>query len=202
MLLNFLGDDISQEEVWRKLHVYKKHSGLYGTYLSDVGSLALSRGHQATIIHNDWHWWDKQTMAAAGKGRSPTVKALRILKQKKKEWGDEKQIDKEIRFAKKGGAYQIQLPKLSAVDTYLQQNLPVILAVRSEELYHDPEETYTHFILVVGKKDNTYLIRDPYLAIEKIEGDELTYAWARQGGWMLVVHPKAQEKPQLPLFAS
>lgn len=202
MMLNFLGDEISQEEVWRKLHVYQKHSGLHGSYLSDIGSLALSRGHQVTISHYDWHWWDKPTMVAAKKSPASLIKALRLLRQKKTEWSDKKIIDKEIRFVKKGGTHRVQLPHLSQIDAYLQQELPVLLAVRSEELYRDPEETYGHFILAVGKKDSTYVIRDPYLAIEEVDRGELSYAWARQGGWMVVVHPKVEEKPQLPLFAS
>ena len=67
MLLNFLDDKLSQEEVWHKLHVYKKHSGLFGSYLADIGSLVLSRGHHAVISHCDWHWWDKPTVAAVKK---------------------------------------------------------------------------------------------------------------------------------------
>lgn len=199
MVLNFLGDKISTEEIWNKLHVYKKHSGLLGCYLQDLGALAQKRGFVSTIYHGDWQWWDKPTVLAQTKGKTKLLAALKILKRNKKKWQDKKLVTKEIKYLQKGGSIIFQLPKLATIDFFLKKNLPSIIFINAADLYHDPKENYSHAILIVGKENNNYLIKDPYLAVEKISQEELQYAWSRNGGWMMVIRPK-RKKNQLPLF--
>ncbi|OGD63704.1 hypothetical protein A2160_03385 [Candidatus Beckwithbacteria bacterium RBG_13_42_9] len=200
MVFNFYADPITKEQVWHKLHVYKKHSGLSGGYVQDLGKLALSKGYQALIYHNDWQWWPKETGEAVKKSKSSLLTNLKVLLKKKKKWQDKKIVRKEIGFLKKGGKFFFELPKTATIDNCLLKKIPVIILVRGEELYQDPESDYSHAMVVVGKKDNNYLIKDPRWALEEIETDHLQYAWARQGGWLLAIYPNKKSEDQLPLF--
>ncbi len=193
MLFRFNNEKITKKEIWKKLHVYKKHSGLSGIYLTDVGRLVLQKGHKVTIHHNDWQCWDEATMNESKKRSSSFINALKSLKKAKKKWADKKIIDKEIAFVRAGGKFKIQLPKLENIDFHLYRKTPVLLLVRGQHLYHSPKQDYNQGILVIGKKLNKYLIRDPFLAIKELEQDELYLAWARTGGWMLTVIPKEEK---------
>jgi len=187
MMFDYFGEDISKKEIWKELHVYKRKSGLWGGYFQDLGKIAIARGYEAIIYHYDWKWWNKETVDASKGDSKNLVKALQRLRKQKK-GGEKKEIDKDIDFTHHGGKFQIELPKLSAIDSYLHKKIPVILMVRSEDLYHDPEDVYNHVIVVVGKQGNNYFIRDPYLAVQKISADELLYAWTRATGWMMVIY--------------
>lgn len=200
MVFNYYSDPISKEQLWHQLHVYKKHSGLSGGYVQDLGKLALTKGYQSLIYHNDWQWWPKETGEAVKKSDLSLLTSLKLLLKKKKKWQDKKIVRKEIGFLKKGGKFSFELPKLAIIDNYLLREIPVIALVRGEELYQDPESNYSHAILVVGKRANIYLIRDPHWALEEIEADHLQYAWARQGGWLLAIYPDQKNNDQLALF--
>lgn len=200
MVFKYFDDPIAQEELWKKLHAYKKHSGLCGGYPQDLGRLALKKKYQFTIFHYDFHWWDKQTAEQSKKTRPAFVKSLKALKKKKTEWRDKKLVDKEIKFVEEGGKYKFQIPKLTAIDYYLQKQIPVFLSVCAQDLYKNPQENYHHIILVVGKAGNEYLIKDPYLSIESILDEDLLNAWVRNGGWMFIIHEPFIKRDQLPLF--
>ena len=190
MIFNYYADPVTKEVIWKKLHVYKKHSGLTGGYLVDLGRLAIKLGHETIIYHYDWHWWDKNTFEAAKKSTKSLIKSLSDLKKEKSGWGDKRIISKEILYLKKGGKFKLQMPTLSLIDSFLQQKIPVILLVRAEDLYLSPKENYNHSIIVTSKKENLYLIKDSYFALEEIKDEDLLYSWIRGGGWMIVILPK------------
>lgn len=192
MVFNFYNDHETAKKVWSFLHTYKKHSGLEGVFCQDVGKFALSRGYKVIISHNDWGWWDEDTVKASKKGKLRLIKALKKLKKEKKAWSDKKIIDKEIVFVKKGGIFNFEIPRFENIESCLLQKIPVFLIVRGEFLFRSPDAKYNHSILVIGKKANKYLIRDPLYAIESIDKDELYIAWAKTGGWMMVVEPIPQ----------
>ena len=70
--------------------------------------------------------------------------------------------------------------------------IPVIILVNAEYLYHQPKVNINHFLLIVGKKDGKYKIRDPLYATEDVEENELLYSWGKAGGWMIAINPKEQ----------
>ena len=193
MVFSFFDDSISNKELWKKLHVYKKHSGLSGGYLADLGLIGLKRNYQVTISHYAWDWWDKNTVDAVKNGKQPLVKALRSLKKKKKDWSRKKQLNKEISFVKAGGLFKFELPALENINFHLNRKVPVIISVRGEDLYHSPKEFSSHIIVIIGKKDSNYIIRDPYMAINKVAGAELLHAWTRNSGWMMSMVPKEKK---------
>lgn len=156
----------------------------------DLGKLALEKGYKPTIYLYGWNWWDEKTTKALKGGKRVFIKALQNLKRKKKEWKDKKIINKEVAFLKKGGSFKFEHPTLDIIDSYLQKNLPIIIAIRAEHLYRSPKENYPHSIVVVGKDTNDYLIKDPYLALEKVKQEELLYAWTRNGGRAISFTPK------------
>ena len=193
MVFKYFKEPITKEEIWGKLHVYKKHSGLYGGYLSDLGSLAIKKGYQTIIHHYATHTWDKDTIEAANKGKQALKKKMNELK-KAKRWPVRKLYSKSINYLELGGKYKIIFPTLDNLDKYLTQRIPVILSVRAENFYQNPKASYPHYILVIGKKEGKYIIRDPYLAVNKKDGNELLYAWMRHGGWMMVILPKKKKE--------
>lgn len=200
MVLQYFDKVITKEEVWRKLHVYKKHSGLHGGYLTDLGKMALARNYKVSIHHGNWRWWDKATVEAAKKSKATLLKALKQLRQAKKTWGEKKEVSKEINFVNRGGQFHFEIPKLETINGYLYQGCPVILLVCAQELYQNPKEHYIHALVVTGRKGNHYFLKDPYLAIEEISAENLFYAWARASGWLLTIQPLSKPQPQLGLF--
>ena len=189
MVFKYFDDSTEKSDIWKKLHVYKKHSGLSGGYFSDLGILAISKNYNVTISHYATHWWNKDVLQAAKKGDKALIKTLKELK-KQKDWAGKKEIAKSISYIKRGGKYKIAYPKLETINELLIHRLPVIMNVQAENLYQEPKEKYSHSVVVTGKKSDKYIIRDPYLAVEEVDKDELYYAWVRNGGWMIVLYPK------------
>ena len=106
MILNHYGDPLTKEELWKKLHIYKKHSGLKGGYIQDLGRFAQKRGYKTKIHHYDWSWWNESIQEAIKKGKKSTTKALNVLKNEKKDWPDKKIIKKEISYLRKKGSFE------------------------------------------------------------------------------------------------
>lgn len=192
MIFNRYGDSITKEVLWKKLHVYRKHSGLKGCYIQDLGILAQKLGYKTKIHHYDWSWWNDSIQNALKKGKKSTTKALNILKTEKNDWADKKIIKKEIAYLRNKGSFVFSIPKLINIDSYLMNKIPVILLVNAEYYYHQPKIEINQFILVVGKKDGKYFTRDPLYATAEIEENELLYAWSKAGGWMMTIDPKEQ----------
>lgn len=190
MAFKYFGDSITKEEIWKKLHVYKKGS-LFGegAYYFDLGRVALKRKYQTTIFHYDWHWWDKEVVTSLNKGKEQLIEALKKLQEKKTKLGDKGLILKEMSYFEDGGLLKFVFPKLELIDDYLKQEVPTILSVQGQDFYHDPKEDYVHAILIVGKKDGNYIVRDPLYGLEEISSHELSYAWVKTGGWMMVIDP-------------
>lgn len=188
MVFNYLGDPKTGKEVWKKLHVYKKKSGLgEGAYDQDLGKLGLTKGYKAIIYHYAWDWWNKETVVSVDQGKQDLVTSLKNLSNFKKKWSDRRVILKEIAFLNNGGQFKFEIPKLETINYYLKKDIPVILSVKGEVICHDPEENYLHAILVIGKKGENYIIRDPYLGVKSMPADELYFAWATAWGWMVVI---------------
>jgi uncharacterized protein YvpB len=199
MAFRYFGDDISKDEVWRKIHVYKKHSGLRGGYHQDLGVLALRKNYEATIFHYDYGWWNEDTAQASKKSDKMLISKLKGLKKEKSEWGDKLSIGKDIKFIKAGGKYNFQLPALKTIDEFLIKRVPVFLIVSEALFYHNPKLGYMHSILIVGKRSNNYIVRDPLYAVKQIEAEELLYCWSNARGWMMVIVPKEKKaKDQRP----
>ena len=192
MIFNHYGDSITKEEVWKKLHVYKKHSGLKGGYIQDLGYLVQKMGYKSSIKHYDWSWWNENIQIALKKGKKSTKKALTALKTEKEHWAEKKMIKKEINYLKKKGAFDFSIPKLIDIDAFLMRKIPVIVLVNAEFYYHQPKIDINQFILLVGKKDGKYITKDPLYATEKIEENELHYSWGKAGGWMIAIKPKTK----------
>jgi len=188
MVFRYYKDNITKKEVWQKLHVYKKYSGLYGATFSDAARVALEIGYKATTLHYDWQWWNQDVVRASKHSKKELIDALKRLKLKKRKWAIRKKVEKTIDFVRMGGKYKFKYPRLENIDLFLKKNIPVILSVRAEELYQDPKEDYPHAILIIGKQGNNYLLNDPYLALSKISAEELYYSWVRNGGWMMAIY--------------
>lgn len=196
MVFRYFKEPITKDEVWKNLHVYKKHSGLFGGYLSDLGKIANKKGYKTIVFHYATHRWSKDALEATGKGKKVLVKKLKEIK-KNSSWPAKKRLNKSISYLKTGGQYKVVFPKLSSIDNYLMQRIPVIISVRAENFYQNPKAVHSHYILVIGKKSGKYVIRDPYLAVNLIDENELLYAWMRNGGWMMVLLPP-KRKPKAP----
>jgi hypothetical protein len=200
MVFRYFKDRITKEVLWKKLHVYKKYSGLTGSYLTDLGRLALKKDYEAEIYHNSWSWWNQDNALASQKNKKVQINNLIQLKQNKDTFSDKKIISKEINFIKQGGIIAFQLPNLKLIDGYLSRQFPIILNLYGHDFYHNPQENYLHSILITGKSGINYLLKDPYLALEKISAEELYFAWSRAGAWMIVIKSKLDQLPQLSLF--
>jgi len=190
MVVKFFGDKITRDEVWRKLHVYKKHSGLFGAYFSDLGRLALKKGYKAVIYHYDWHFWNIETVESLHKSTKSLLASLATLRKESKSFGVKREISKQLLYVKDGGKYIFEIPNLETIDGFLQKKIPVIISVWGQDFYKNPKEDYRHVIIVSGKDRDEYIIRDPYLALERINEQELDFALKRRGGWMMVIEPK------------
>lgn len=193
MTLKYFNHPIKKETLWKKLHVYKKHSGLRGAYLQDFGRLAIFLGFSAKIYHYDWGWWDGETIQEIKNGKKSLIAALKRLRLKKENWSDKRNIDKDIEFVKAGGEFEFSIPKLDIIDTHLISRIPVILLVEGQFFYHQPQMKFRHSIVVVGKKSENYLIKDPLFAFDSINKDELFYSWSNAQGWMLTIFPSGQK---------
>lgn len=79
MVFKYLGVKVAKEEVWELLPVYKKGSGLWGSYYTDAGKAAIAQGLKVTIIHGNWTWWDKY--CAQAKGKKELKEAIEQLKK-------------------------------------------------------------------------------------------------------------------------
>jgi ABC-type bacteriocin/lantibiotic exporter with double-glycine peptidase domain len=194
MVFRYFKEPVTKEEVWKNLHVYKKHSGLRGGYLQDFGTYAMKKGFKPAIYHYDWSWWNKDAIDNSQKTNKSLISSLRNLKKEKTDWSDKKNIQKDIDFARKGGIFKTNLPNLFDLDSYLKQRIPVILSVKAEWFYKNPKENYSHSIVVVGKIGDDYILRDPYLAINRMNKLELEYSWVANGAWMLVIVPGKKKK--------
>lgn len=186
MLMNYLGDEITKEEVWKKLIVYPKKSGMHGAYFTDVGVIAIKRGLKATIYHSDFTWWDKDSLHVMSDSKK-ILKTLTSLKKTKKKKGHAKIIEKEINFAKRGGKFEFAFPNLDNIDKYLRRKTPVIISVNGATLNEDIKQDFLHAIVVTGKRKGKYFINDPFRDNQEVSSDKLLAAWARHGGWMLVL---------------
>lgn len=193
MILKYFDDSVSKSEVWKRLHVYKKHSGLWGGYLTDLGMFVAKKDYKSVIYHHDWHWWDEETVNTSEKGEELT-KALKILKKEKREWAHKKLIAKEIKYLNSGGKLIFQKPGFEIINYYLQKKIPVILSVRGEDIYKNPKEDFNHALVIAGKSGKNYIVKDSYQGLEKIETERLMVAWIRAGGWMMVIEPTAAKK--------
>lgn len=187
MVFRHLDNSVTKDWVWKNLHVYKKKSGLYGAFFTDLGIMALKRGYKVKIYHNDWHWWDEETGYATKRGKGKLIGALKKLTEKKDRKPDRKLLLKEIKFLDNGGKFIFKKPKMEMVDFYLKKKTPVILSVRGEDFYHSPKENYPHAILVIGKGNGTYILNDPFKNLKQIFEDDLYFSWVRTGGWMMMI---------------
>lgn len=199
MLLNLFGEKYKKSYIWKKIKSYKKHSGLRGTYLTDVGLFFHKLGYSTQISHYDWSWWNEEVVQASGSGKKGLGKALHEYR-KQKEWVHRKVIDKEIRYLDKGNII-FTPPNINTIDKLLINRIPPIVLVQAEYFFHAPKQKYNHAIIIVGKKGNDYLIKDPLYAVEKKSADELDLAWKNAGGWILSVKPmRAKGNQQQEMF--
>ena len=203
MVLKHFAVKISPDELRKKVHFYHKHSGLFGSFLTDFGCFAIKKNLTPFISHYDWQWWDQETAETATKNPKQLIKKIRALKKTKSDWGEKKIHTKEVQYLKAGGILRFEKPQLSKLDFWLQRQVPIILRVWAADFYRLPKETYAHIIVVVGKRDNHYLIKDPQLALKTIDEENLLIAWTRAGNWLMTVtqRPKSETEDQLPLFA-
>ncbi|MDO8498702.1 MAG: hypothetical protein Q7S44_02865 [bacterium] len=195
MVFKYFGDSITKDEVWKKLHVYKKRSGILGAFYQDLGLMAIKKGYNPVIYHYDWSWWNNKVAQSSHDSKISLLKALEELDKVKQKWIDKKIIAKDMAYVRKGGQFKFELPQLKTMDFYLSRGVPVILSVKGTALYHDPTEgepdgDYDHAILAVGKKGKDYLLKDPYLGKDRISAEELYYSWNLSLGWMMVIKPK------------
>jgi len=193
MVLNYYEYRYKKKDIKGGIHTYKKHSGLLGTYLQDVGAYLLKKGFKPEITHYDWHWWGEDQKDAIEGGKKQLLKSLVDL-QSEKDWAEKRVVKKDIAFVEKGGNFKFTMPQLVNIDASLVKKIPVILLVNAEYFYHRPHTEINHAVLVIGKKGNDYIIRDPLYALDKINEDELYYAWAKSGGWMLTFPPKEKKR--------
>lgn len=194
MIFHFFGESLKKEIIWKRLHSYRKFSGLEGSFLTDLGLLSIKLGFKPIIYHFDWHWWNKTSFDADKKSNKALITTLKELKKDKGLWADKKIIDKEIKFLEKEGKIISEVPRTELIDNYLIQNIPVILNICPQDFYQSSKEDYRHSILVVGKKENLYLIKDPLMGLEEIDKEQLLVSWIRNGAWMLVILPKTTLK--------
>jgi len=203
MVLQYFKVPISTDELRKKVHYYQKHSGLSGSFLTDLGQLALKKDLIPYISHYDWQWWDQETAEAAVKHPKLLVQKIKALRRIKADWGEKKIHSKEIQYLKAGGTLRFEKPALDQIELWLGKKLPVILRVWAADFFHQPKENYATFIVVTGKRENTYLVKDPQLALKTVDQEELFVAWTRASNWLMTLtpRPKKETEDQLPLFA-
>ena len=192
MTLRYFDDKISKEKLWANLHSYKKHSGLSGTYYSDLGTFALKRKYKVLVSHSDWNWWNQWAQKASKKGKKAFIKTLEKLKAETG-FTEKKLMQKKVNYVKKGGRYVFDLSGEEKIDSYLLKKLPVIITVHGKTFNKSPKADPLQAILIVGKVAGNYIIRDPMRAIGKIPAKELVYAWHRAGSWMMVIEPSEKK---------
>ena len=193
MILNYYEYNFKKKDIKGGIHSYKKHSGLLGTYFQDVGIFLLKKGFKPQISHYDWQWWDEDQAEAVTGGKKQLIKSLEDLKSDK-DWAEKRVVEKDITFVEKGGHFNFVMPQLINIEASLARKIPVIILVQSEYFYHQPGKGVNHSIVIIGKKDDNYIIRDPLYAVDKINVDELYYAWVKSGGWMLTFPPKEKRR--------
>jgi uncharacterized protein YvpB len=187
MAMHYLDSKLTQKDVWERLRVYKKNSGLWGAYFVDAGVIAISEGFESKIYHSDWKWWDKKVVQATKGSKKSLLKALTDFRKTKKKQGHKLMIDKEIDFVKAGGKFISKIPSTKTIDAYLENRTPVIISVSGADLDENPKHDWLHAILIYGMDGDNYLIHDPYIGTRKENKEKVHYAWCKPGGWMLVI---------------
>jgi ABC-type bacteriocin/lantibiotic exporter with double-glycine peptidase domain len=192
MVFKYFKEEVTKDEVWKNIHVYKKHSGLFGGYLQDLGVYAIRKGYKTTIYHYGYKKWNEDVAKAMKTGKK-TIAALTAFKKEQEDWIKNKELGKDVRFLKKGGIFKFQPPQTTTIDSILKKRLPVIALVQGCDLYKSPKENYVHTIVVIGRKGGKYIIKDPYMAIEEISEKDLIFDISR-GGWMMSLFPLRKKK--------
>lgn len=199
MVFKYFGVDISKSDLWKSVHVYKKHSGLRGAYFQDLGVYAIKKGFEPTIYHYDWSWWNQDIVNALSSSKKALISELRSFKKEKEDWSVRKNLNKDIKYVKAGGRFVFKPPLLSEIDNILINRIPIIIFVDSKQFYHQPNldglHSY-HSIIVTGKKDNNYFLKDPLFAVEKISSNELYYSFLKTGAWMMTLTPGVSLKKE------
>ena len=152
-------------------------------------NVIIKNGYKVTYFLYDWHSWDKETVSKSAKNNKSLFKTLGKLKSQKVSWVQKRLIQKEFNFAKSGGDFKFVIPSSNIIDKFLLNKIPVIVQVWAQDLYQDPKEDYRQAIIVTGKKDDKYLVKDPYLALEAISENELIHASIKNGGRVMVIEP-------------
>jgi ABC-type bacteriocin/lantibiotic exporter with double-glycine peptidase domain len=196
MVFRYFKEPVTKEEVWKNLHVYKKHSGLRGGLLTDFGRLALKRKYNCEIRHYDWKWWNSEVKQSSSKGKH-LISSLRKLRKVKDDWSLKKVVGKEIKFIKNGGVIKMTIPSFDYLDNLLTRRLPVILTVSANDFYQNPNLDKmhdNHAVVITGKEKNKYLIKDPLYAVNRLNKNDLQFAWFRAGGCSAAIYPKKEKK--------
>ncbi len=187
MVMEFFGDKISYNDLVKQLKVYKGK----GIYTTDLGILAMKYSYNTLVVYNKSEVLDKTTENLTEKDIRKLNRYLKKLKESKKPFRRILQIKKDTEFIEAGGKYSTKLPNLDLINKHLKKRFPVIVCLNNRALRSDPDRKSNHFVVVIGKEGNYYIVNDPSTNAKdqyKIERDKLLQAWYLAGAFTLVIY--------------
>lgn len=105
----------------------------------------------------------------------------------------QRQWEQILKFIEAGGSFSIELSTLDDIDSYLEKDVPVRVGVKCSIFYSNPDNEANHAVVIIGKKNDKYLINDPAPRFTEsywIGKKQLEEAWRANGSLLLVATKK------------
>jgi len=105
----------------------------------------------------------------------------------------QRQWEQILKFIEVGGNFSTKLPTLDDIDSYLEKGIPVRVGIKCSIFYSKPNNEANHAVVIIGKKDERYLINDPaprFIESYWIDKKQLEDAWRANGSLLFVATKK------------
>ncbi len=183
MVIDYYGKELNYNNLINDFKIYEE-----GVYTADLGKKALDLGFRVRFMHHNTKLLDKSVTNITEKN----IDKLRPFLKKERSEKQRLEISKEIEFIGKGGKFSSSIPKLSIVDSAIKKKIPIILTVENKSFREYPNKKSNHFIIIIGKEKNNYILRDPspdYKDTYQVSRDKLLLSWYLSGAYTLIISP-------------
>ena len=191
MIMRYWGDAVDYIVLKRELSPWINEKEK--THLQGVGIYLARRGYEVYLNYHDANVIDKAIDGITELEKDQLVEALKRIPDETSTQFQRKKISLDIDFIESGGKYSTVIPTLALIDSRLANKVPTMICVKLQIWKSNPSIKNNHYVVIVGKENDHYIINDPGSNITgpyRVQKDKLLMAWYACGAYTLSASPR------------
>ncbi|MEX1014903.1 MAG: hypothetical protein WDZ80_07145 [Candidatus Paceibacterota bacterium] len=185
MIMDYYEDKIPFKELTESLKEWINSKEIH---IEGVAIYLAKRGYEVNFIHHSPSIVTENLNNITEKDVEKLKLELKSIPNEDKFYFRKKKISLGIDYINAGGKLSTKIPTLDLIDNNIKKDIPTIICVNLGIWDLNPKATNNHYVVVVGKEKDKYLINDPRPKLKspyKKDKDNLLMSWYRSGAYTL-----------------